>query len=124
MWLCDSSIGRKVVMSVTGIALVLFLTFHASMNVVALFSAEGYNMICEFLGSNWYAVAATLALAALVVIHIIYAFWLTMQNRKARGNNRYDVTSKPDIGVGFTEHVGVGHHRCIGHGSAPVQFLV
>ena len=52
MWLCDSSIGRKVVMSVTGIALVLFLTFHASMNVVALFSAEGYNMICEFLGSN------------------------------------------------------------------------
>ena len=96
MWLCDSSIGRKVVMSVTGIALVLFLTFHASMNVVALFSAEGYNMICEFLGSNWYAVAATLVLAALVVIHIIYAFWLTVQNRRARGNNRYDVTSKPE----------------------------
>ena len=83
-------------MSVTGIALVLFLTFHASMNVVALFSAEGYNMICEFLGSNWYAVAATLVLAALVVIHIIYAFWLTVQNRRARGNNRYDVTSKPE----------------------------
>ena len=83
-------------MSVTGIALVLFLTFHASMNVVALFSAEGYNMICEFLGSNWYAVAATLALGALVVIHIVYAFWLTMQNRKARGSNHYDVTSKPE----------------------------
>ena len=32
-------------MSVTGIALVLFLTFHASMNVVALISAKGYNMI-------------------------------------------------------------------------------
>ncbi len=96
MWLCDSSIGRKVVMSVTGIALVLFLTFHASMNVVALFSAEGYNMICEFLGSNWYAVAATLALAALVVIHIVYAFWLTMQNRRARGSNRYDVTARPE----------------------------
>ena len=96
MWLCDSSIGRKVVMSVTGIALVLFLTFHASMNVVALFSAEGYNMICEFLGANWYAVVATLGLAALVVIHIIYAFWLTIQNRQARGNNRYDVTAKPE----------------------------
>ena len=82
-------------MSVTGIALVLFLTFHASMNVVALFSAEGYNMICEFLGSNWYAVAATLALAALVVIHIVYAFWLTMQNRRARGEERYAVTARP-----------------------------
>ena len=28
MWLSNSSVGRKVVMSVTGIALVLFLTFH------------------------------------------------------------------------------------------------
>ena len=49
MWLINSSIGRKVVMSVTGIALILFLTFHGCMNVVALFSEEGYNMICEFL---------------------------------------------------------------------------
>ncbi|MBQ2012543.1 MAG: succinate dehydrogenase/fumarate reductase cytochrome b subunit [Bacteroidaceae bacterium] len=95
MWLINSSIGRKVVMSVTGIALVLFLTFHASMNVVALISAEGYNMICEFLGANWYAVVATLGLAALVALHFIYAIWLTLQNRKARGNNRYAVTDKP-----------------------------
>ena len=55
MWLSNSSIGRKVVMSVTGIALVLFLTFHMAMNLVALFSGEAYNMICEFLGANWYA---------------------------------------------------------------------
>lgn len=95
MWLCDSSIGRKVVMSVTGLALILFLTFHASMNLVALFSAEGYNMICEFLGANWYAVVATLGLAALAVIHILYAFWLTVQNYRARGKDRYDVTDKP-----------------------------
>lgn len=96
MWLINSSIGRKVVMSVTGIALVLFLTFHASMNVVALISEDGYNMICEMLGANWYAVAATVGLAGLVVIHFIYAFWLTFQNRKARGNNRYAVTDKPE----------------------------
>ena len=34
MWLSNSSIGRKVVMSVTGIALVLFLTFHMAMKLV------------------------------------------------------------------------------------------
>lgn len=96
MWLINSSIGKKVVMSVTGIALVLFLTFHACMNVVALISAEGYNAICEFLGSNWYAVAGTVVLAALVVIHFVYAFILTLENRRARGNNRYAVTQKPD----------------------------
>ena len=96
MWLINSSIGRKVVMSVTGIALVLFLTFHASMNVVALISEEGYNWICEMLGANWYAVAATVGLAGLVAIHFIYAFWLTFQNWKTRGNNKYAVTDKPE----------------------------
>ena len=95
MWLINSSIGRKVVMALTGVALVLFLTFHMSMNVVALFSGEGYNMICEFLGANWYAVVATIGLAALCVLHFVYAFWLTMQNRAARGNSRYEVTAKP-----------------------------
>ena len=43
-------------MSVTGIALILFLTFHCCMNVAALFSGEAYNTICELLGANWYAV--------------------------------------------------------------------
>ncbi|NPD53804.1 MULTISPECIES: succinate dehydrogenase/fumarate reductase cytochrome b subunit [unclassified Prevotella] len=95
MWLFNSSIGRKVVMSVTGVALILFLTFHMSMNIVALFSGDAYNMICEFLGANWYAVVATLGLAALAVSHIVYAFLLTMQNRRARGAERYAVTARP-----------------------------
>ncbi|WP_314738983.1 succinate dehydrogenase/fumarate reductase cytochrome b subunit [Hoylesella pleuritidis] len=92
MWLINSSIGRKVIMSATGIALVLFLTFHMSMNVVALFSGSAYNLICEFLGANWYAVVATVGLGALTVIHIVYAFILTAQNRRARGAERYAVT--------------------------------
>ena len=95
MWLINSSIGRKVVMSVTGVALILFLTFHMSMNIVALFSGDAYNVICELLGDNWYALAATLGLAALAVIHIVYAFLLTMQNLKARGTSRYAVTARP-----------------------------
>ena len=96
MWLFNSSIGRKVVMSVTGIALILFLTFHCCMNIAALFSGDAYNTICELLGANWYAVAATLGLAALAVFHIVYAFILTAQNRRARGNARYAVTEKPE----------------------------
>ena len=95
MWLINSSIGRKVIMSVTGMALILFMTFHCCMNLVALFSGEAYNMICELLGANWYAVAATAGLGALTVCHIVYAFILTAQNRRARGDNRYAVTEKP-----------------------------
>ena len=95
MWLTTSSVGRKVIMSVTGIALVLFLTFHACMNVVVLFSGDAYNMICEFLGSNWYAVAGTVVLVGLIALHFIYATILTLQNLKARGNNRYAVVETP-----------------------------
>jgi len=62
------------------------------MNVVAFFSGDAYNVICEFLGSNWYAVAGTLGLAVLAVCHIVFAFILTAQNRRARGSNRYEVT--------------------------------
>ena len=83
-------------MSITGIALILFLTFHGCMNLVALFSREGYNLVCELLGANWYAVAGTAVLAALVLLHFVYALVLTLQNQKARGSNRYKVTSKPE----------------------------
>ena len=115
MWLINSSIGRKVVMSVTGVALVLFLTFHACMNVVALFSEEGYNMICEMLGANWYAVAATVALAGLVLIHFVYAFWLTFQNWKARGNNKYALTDKPEkVEWASQNMLGLGIIICLG----------
>lgn len=95
MWLSNSSVGRKVVMSISGLALILFLTFHMAMNLVALFSPEGYNMVCEFLGANWYALVATLGLAALFVLHLVYAIILTVQNRKARGTERYAVIDKP-----------------------------
>ncbi len=95
MWLINSSVGRKLIMSVSGIFLILFLLFHMSMNVAAIFSEDAYNMICAFLGANWYAVAATAVLAGGFLVHIIYAFILTMQNRKARGTDRYAVNVMP-----------------------------
>ena len=93
MWLTCSSIGRKFVMALTGICLVLFVTFHVLMNAVALIWPGAYNAVCEFLGANWYALVASLGLAALFIIHIIYALWLTVQNRRARGVDRYAVSA-------------------------------
>lgn len=119
MWLINSSIGRKVVMSVTGLALVLFLLFHASMNITLLFSLPAYNWICEMLGANWYALVGTMGLAALAVLHILYAFILTVQNYRARGNDRYAVTARQKdvewagknmLVLGFIILVGIGIH--------------
>ena len=82
MWLINSSIGKKLVMSISGTILVLFLLFHLTMNVTAIFSADAYNMICALLG-------------AIILLHFTYALMLTLQNRKARGNDAYAVNSRP-----------------------------
>ena len=114
-----SSIGKKLIMSVTGACFVLFLLFHMTMNLVALVSADAYNAVCAFLGAYWYAVLATMGLAALFIFHIIYALVLTIGNRKARGNNRYAVQHLPGevswasrnmFVLGLIVLVGIGLH--------------
>ena len=95
MWSLNSSIGKKLIMSISGLFLILFLVFHLCMNIAAVFSGEAYNVICGLLGSNWYALLGTLVLAAGVVVHFVYAIILTLQNRKARGNDRYAINARP-----------------------------
>ena len=120
-FLCNSSLGKKLVMSVTGCCLVLFMLFHMSMNLVALISAEAYNMICAFLGANCNAEVATAGLAALVVLHFVYALILTIDNYRARGTQRYAVTvnepgvewaSKNMLLLGVIVVVGLLLHLC------------
>lgn len=95
MWLTNSSVGRKFIMALSGAFLVLFVTFHCLMNAVAICWPAAYNSVCEFLGANWYALVGTVILAAFVVVHIVYAVCLTLLNRRARGNVRYQITKTP-----------------------------
>ena len=100
MWLKDSSIGRKFIMSITGLFLVLFLLFHGSMNLCLviddIFGTQAYNWICAMLGANWYAIIGTLVLALGVVVHFSYAIYLTIQNRAARGKDRYAIEARQE----------------------------
>ena len=114
-----SSITKKLIMAVTGGALVFFLLFHASMNIVAIINEDGYNKICKFLGANWYALVATAGLALLMVFHLIYAFVLSFQNYRARGKQRYAVVdrqegvswaSKNMLVIGAIVLIGLGLH--------------
>ena len=119
MWLLNSSIGKKLIMSISGLFLILFLVFHLCMNIAAVFSGEAYNVICGLLGSNWYALLGTLVLAAGVDVHFVYAIILTLQNRKARGNDRYAINARPKgvewasqnmLVLGLIVIVGLGLH--------------
>ena len=95
MWLTCSTVGRKAVMAISGAVLLLFVTFHCCMNSIAICWPAAYNSLCEFLGANWYALIASVALALFILLHIVYACWLTLQNRKARGPVRYAISKKP-----------------------------
>ena len=117
-------------MSITGCFLVLFLLFHMSMNLTMLFSPSAYNAVCEFLGANWYALVATVVLAAGVVVHFIYAFILTINNYRARGTQRYAVTvkekgvswaSKNMLVLGIIVVLGLGLH--LSHFWAKMQLV-
>lgn len=118
-FLTNSSLGKKLVMSISGCFLVIFILFHMAMNLTAIISPEAYGMICAFLGANWYALVATAVLAGGTIIHFIYALILTVDNYKARGSQRYAVTanehgtpwaSKNMLVLGFIIVAGLALH--------------
>jgi succinate dehydrogenase / fumarate reductase cytochrome b subunit len=68
------------------------------MNLVLIFSYDAYNFIAnEILGANWWAIIGTGVIALGFVVHIIYAIILTLQNRKARGSDKYASASKTPV---------------------------
>ncbi len=116
-----SSITKKLIMAITGGGLVFFMLFHGAMNVVSIFSEDGYRWICEFLGANWYALVGTVGLAIFVVLHFIYALVLSCQNLKARGCRRYAVNERPAgvswasknmLVIGAVVVLGLALHLC------------
>ena len=94
-WLIKSSIGRKFVQSISGLFLILFLIFPAAMNVVLIFNYDTYDFLAnEMLGANWWAIIGTIVIFFGFGVHIVYSIILTIQNRRARGNIRYESSSK------------------------------
>jgi len=88
-----TSIGKKVIMSLSGLFLILFLTMHACLNAAYLWSAEAFDHVCEFMSLPIIKIV-TPVLAFGFIIHIIYAFVLYLQDYKARGKDRYEVSNK------------------------------
>lgn len=97
MWLLNSSIGRKLIMSLSGLFLIVFLLIHLGANLGLLVGPSTYNAICHFMDTNPVIQVMVPILALGFVVHIAFAFWLTLQNRKARGTDRYASSGKTDI---------------------------
>ena len=88
-WFTDtfgSSIGRKLLMSLTGFFLILFLIIHLLGNL-AIFSEDGglaFNTYAAFMSHNPLIEVVSYALYISILAHAIIAGWLWITNKMAR----------------------------------------
>lgn len=86
-----SSIGRKLLMSLSGLFLVIFLIVHLSINLLLLVPDGGqmFNVAANFMAMPLIKFGLQPVLFGGFIVHIIYAAILTLQNNKARGSAKY-----------------------------------
>ena len=90
MTLAASSIGRKVLMALSGLFLVLFLTQHFSINLLSVFSESLFNQVSHFMGNNpivQFILQPILIFG--VLFHFTMGFLLELKNSKSR-SVKYD----------------------------------
>jgi len=88
-WLSNflrSSVGRKQLMALTGLALAGFLIVHLSGNLLLFSGEQAFNGYAEFVTSQALLPVARIGLIAIFLLHIGLAIQLTVQNRAARGS--------------------------------------
>lgn len=81
-----SSVGKKIVMAVTGIIMIGFLILHAAGNLQIFESADRLNTYSAFLHgpANELLWVLRIVLLVSVIAHIVSAYQLTMLDRAAR----------------------------------------
>ncbi|MGJ5642722.1 succinate dehydrogenase cytochrome b subunit [Formosa sp. S-31] len=81
-----SSIGRKVAMALSAFFLMFFLIIHLAVNITSLFSADLFNELSHFMGTNpLVQLALQPVLIFGVVFHFVMGFVLELKNKKAIG---------------------------------------
>ena len=82
----NSSLGRKVVMAITGLFLISFLIVHCGINALIFYNdgGETFNKGAEFMGTNPIIRTMEIVLFIGIILHIYQALMLTLKNNKAR----------------------------------------
>lgn len=97
-WLLDlfaSSLGRKLLVALTGIFLILFLAIHLVGNLQLLKGDGGraFNVYAAFMTSNPLIQIVSKLNFFFIVLHVVVSLLLTARNRQARGSDSYALTS-------------------------------
>jgi len=97
-WIADfltSSLGKKLIMSLTGLFLIIFLVVHLGGNLQLLLNdnGEAFNTYAYLMTNNGLIKFLSYGLYALILLHIIQGILIALQNRGAR-SSRYAVTNR------------------------------
>jgi succinate dehydrogenase / fumarate reductase cytochrome b subunit len=82
-----SSLGKKLIMSLAGLFLIIFLVIHLSINLSLIFSdsREVFNKAAHFMSSNVIIKIIEIVLFGGFILHMFYGFYLQIKNWIARG---------------------------------------
>ena len=82
----SSSIGKKLIMGITGLFLISFLVVHCFLNSFVFFDNTGvlFNEGAHFMSTNWIIRAMEVVLMLGLLMHIVQGARLTFQNQSAR----------------------------------------
>lgn len=84
--LMSTGIGKKLLMALTGLFLIIFLVVHLSGNLQLFKADQGYafNVYSKFMTTNPFIATISYLLYATFLVHIIYSIILTIYNQRAR----------------------------------------
>lgn len=95
-WFVDflsSTLGRKLLMALTGIFLILFLIIHllGNLQLLKCDAGESFNHYANFMSHNPLIQIISKVNFAIIITHALVALFLTIYNKKARGSKGYAV---------------------------------
>jgi succinate dehydrogenase / fumarate reductase cytochrome b subunit len=87
----SSSIGKKLVMALTGLFIILFLVVHLLGNLQLLKSDNGqaFNIYAKVMTSNPIIKVISYINYTVILMHVGWSIFITRRNKAARGNQRY-----------------------------------
>jgi len=105
--LFTSSIGKKILMALTGFFLIIYLIVHASLNAMIFYNDDGvrFNAAAYFMLHNYFVRFLEVGLFAVFVLHIIQGLVLWKQNSAARKIN-YTKTNFPKNIKWYSRYMG------------------
>ena len=117
-----SSIGKKVILSLSGLFLIAFLCVHLALNLLLIVdnSGELFNIGAHFMATNPIIKIVEPILAIGFIIHIILASILTLQNRGARPI-KYDLRRQSGNCTWSSRNMYIGFDLLV---CSPLELLV